>query len=167
MPHVAFDSSLDGEGLRIAVLVARWYPEVTDRLRAAALETLAAAGVADGDVVIVEVPGCFELPQAATWVARTGMADAIVALGCVLRGETPHFEYVAGQCAEGCMRAGQESGIPVTFGVITADTKDQAAARSEATAGGISTKGGNKGAEAADAAVRMAATYRRLEAWRR
>lgn len=65
------------------------------------------------------------------------------------------------------MRAGQESGIPVTFGVITADTKDQAAARSEATAGGISTKGGNKGAEAADAAVRMAATYRRLEAWRR
>ena len=167
MPHVAFDSSPDGAGLRIAVLVARWYPEVTDRLRDAALATLAAAKVRDDDVVVVEVPGCFELPQAATWVARAGMADGIVVLGCVLRGETPHFEYVAGQCAEGCMRAAQESGIPVAFGVITADTPAQAEARSGATTGGVSDKGGNKGAEAADAAVRMAATYRRLEAWRR
>jgi 6,7-dimethyl-8-ribityllumazine synthase len=167
MPHVAFDSSPDGAGLRIAVLVARWYPEVTDRLRDAALATLAAAHVRDDDVVVVDVPGCFELPQAAAWVARAGMADGIVALGCVLRGETPHFEYVAGQCAEGCMRAAQESGIPVAFGVITADTPEQAEARSQATAGGVSEKGGNKGTEAADAAVRMAATYRRLEAWRR
>lgn len=167
MPHAAFASQPDGEGLRVAVLVARWYPEVTDRLRDAALATLAASGVRDEDVVVVEVPGCFELPQAATWVARGEMADAVVALGCVLRGETPHFEYVAGQCAEGCMRAAQESGIPVAFGVITADTPAQAEARSQAPSGGVSDKGGNKGAEAADAAVRMASTYRRLEAWRR
>lgn len=167
MPHAAFDSTPDGEGLRIAVLVARWYAEVTDRLLDAALATLAEAGVRDDDVVVVEVPGCFELPQAATWMARAGLADGIVALGCVLRGETPHFEYVAGQCAQGCMRAAQESGIPVAFGVITADTREQAEARSKSAEGGISEKGGNKGAEAADAAVRMAATYRRLEAWRR
>lgn len=167
MPHAAFDSTPDGEGLRVAVLVARWYPEVTDRLRDAALETLAEAGVRDDDVVVVDVPGCFELPQAATWIARAGLADGIVALGCVLRGETPHFEYVAGECARGCMRAAQESGIPVAFGVITADTRKQAEARSQAAEGGVSAKGGNKGAEAADAAVRMAATYRRLEDWRR
>jgi len=167
MPHAAFESTPDGEGLRIAVLVARWYPEVTDRLREAALATLTEAHVKADDVVVIEVPGCFELPQAATWVARAGLADGIVALGCVLRGETPHFDYVAGQCAEGCMRAAQESGIPVAFGVITADTKAQAEARSQTAAGGVSEKGGNKGAEAADAAVRMAASYRRLEAWRR
>ena len=170
MPHVTFrseDGPPNGAGLRIAVLVARWYPEVTDRLREAALSTLAEAGVKDDDVIVVEVPGCFELPQAATWIARAALADGVVALGCVLRGETPHFEYVAGQCAEGCMRAAQESGIPVAFGVITADSRDQAEARSQDTGGGISTKGGNKGAEAADAAIRMAAIYRRLEDWRR
>ena len=119
-------------------------------------------------MVVVEVPGCFELPQAATWVARAGLADGIVALGCVLRGETPHFEYVAGQCAEGCMRAAQESGIPVAFGVITADTPRAGRGTvAGAWTGGVSEKGGNKGVEAADAVVRMAATYRRLEAWRR
>jgi len=167
MPHVTFESTPDGKGLRVAVLVARWYPEATDRLLGAALATLAAAGVAEDDVFVVEVPGAFELPQAAAWIANAGRADAVVALGCVLRGETPHFEYVAGQCAEGCMRAAQATGVPVAFGVITADTREQIEARSRPLAGGVSQKGGNKGAEAADAAVRMAAVYRRLEAWRR
>lgn len=163
MPTQTFESSADGQGLRIAVLVARWYPEVTDRLREGALATLTACGVRDDDIFVVEVPGAFELPQAAGWVARAGYADGVVALGCVLRGETPHFEYVAGACADGCMRASLETGIPVGFGVITADTKAQAEARSASSTGGISQKGGNKGEEAADAVVRLAASFRRLE----
>jgi 6,7-dimethyl-8-ribityllumazine synthase len=161
VPHVP--SEPNGSGLRIAVVVSRWYEDVTGRLREAALATLRGHGVAEDDVLLVDVPGAFELPQAALWIARAGLADAVVALGCVVRGETPHFEYVAGTCADGLMRAAQETGIPVTFGVITADTLDQAAARSGAATG----KGGNKGSEAADAAVRLAATYRALEARRR
>jgi 6,7-dimethyl-8-ribityllumazine synthase len=156
-------SDLHGSGLKIAVLVARWYPEVTDRLREGALGVLAKAGVADDDVLVVDVPGAFELPQAAQWVARAGLADAVVALGCVVRGETPHFEFVAGTCADGLMRAAQDTGIPVAFGVITADTREQAAARSGPATG----KGGNKGVEAAEAAVRLAATFRALERRRR
>jgi 6,7-dimethyl-8-ribityllumazine synthase len=152
-----------GSGLKVAVLVAKWHADVTARLAEAALATLAKAGVAEGDVFVVEVPGAFELPQAALYVARAGLADAIVAIGCVIRGETPHFAYVASSCAEGLLRAAQDTGIPVTMGVITADTKEQAAARSGATTG----KGGNKGVEAADAAVRLAATYRALDRRRR
>lgn len=166
MPHV-FESTAEGNGLKIAVLVALWYPEITDRLREGALATLAATGVNDDNVLVVEVPGAFELPQAAMWVARAGLVDGVVALGCVIRGETPHFEYVAGSSAEGCVRAAQETGIPVTFGVITADTREQADARSQVSKGGVSVKGGNKGVEAADAAVRLAATFRRLEDGRR
>jgi 6,7-dimethyl-8-ribityllumazine synthase len=155
--HVPSEPS--GSGLRIAVVVAGWNREVTDRLREGALATLRTHGVADADVLVVDVPGAFELPQAALWVARAGLADAVVALGCVVRGETPHFDYVARTCADGLMRAAQETGIPVTLGVITADTMEQAVARSGAATG----KGGNKGVEAADAAVRLAATYRALE----
>jgi 6,7-dimethyl-8-ribityllumazine synthase len=161
VPHVP--SEANGSGLRIAVVVSRWYEDVTGRLKEAALATLRTHGVAEGDVTVVEVPGAFELPQAALWVARAGLADAVVALGCVVRGETPHFEYVARTCADGLMRAAQETGIPVAFGVITADTLEQAAQRSGEATG----KGGNKGAEAADAAVRLAATYRTLEGRRR
>lgn len=163
MPHVSISSELDGQGLHVTLLVARWYPEVTDRLREGALHTLRAAGVAEKDITIVEVPGAYELAQAATWVTRAGMADAVVALGCVLRGETPHFEYIARAAADGCLRAAQDSGIPVAFGVITAGTKAQAEARAADVEGGISKKAGNKGVEAADAAVRLARTFRRLE----
>lgn len=163
MPTQTFESNANGKGLRICVLVARWYPEVTDRLRDGALQTLRALGVADDDVFVVEVPGAFELPQAAGWVARAGYADGVVALGCVLRGETPHFEYVAGAAADGCVRASLETGIPIGFGVITADTKAQAEARAAPSEGGVSQKGGNKGVEAADAVVRLADTFRRLE----
>jgi 6,7-dimethyl-8-ribityllumazine synthase len=163
MPTQTFESNANGKGLRICVLVARWYPEVTDRLRDGALQTLRALGVADDDVFVVEVPGAFELPQAAGWVARAGYADGVVALGCVLRGETPHFEYVAGAAADGCVRASLETGIPVGFGVITADTKAQAEARAAPSEGGVSRKGGNKGVEAADAVVRLADTFRRRE----
>lgn len=156
-------SELDGHGLHVTVLVARWYPDVTDRLRAGALQTLAQAGVSEQDIQVVEVPGAYELAQAATWITRAGLADAVVALGCVLRGETPHFDFIARAAADGCLRAAQDSGVPVTFGVITADTREQALARAADVEGGISKKGGNKGVEAADAAVRLARTFRQLE----
>lgn len=163
----------NGDGLKIGLLVAKWHGDITGRLLEAARKTLSAAGVRDADMLVMEIPGAYELPQAASWLARGEDVDAIVALGCVIRGETPHFDYVAGTCADGLMRVALDSGIPVTMGVITADTLEQANARSgepgaDATeSGGIGTKAGNKGVEAADAAVRMAASYRALETRRR
>ena len=157
----------NGDGLKIALLVAKWHGDITSRLLEAARKTLAAAGVRDADMLVMEIPGAYELPQAAAWLARGEDVDAIVALGCVVRGETPHFDYVAATCADGLMRVALDSGIPVTMGVITADTIEQAQARSGDDDGGISSKAGNKGVEAADAAVRMAASYRALETRRR
>jgi len=147
----------------VAVLTAQWHGEITARLEAAALATLAHAGVQEDDILLLTVPGAYELPQAASWVARAGDADAVIALGCVIRGETPHFDYVAGSCARGLLQVGLETGIPVTMGVITADTLAQAEARS-GNVGGTAVKGGNKGIEATQAAIRMAALYRGLEA---
>ncbi len=160
-------SNADGSGLRIAVLVARWHKDIVANLELAARATIRDAGVADEDVLLVEVPGAYELPQAASWLARAGDVDAIVALGCVIRGETPHFDFVAGECARGLTQVALDTGIPVTMGVITADTKEQADARSQIGDAAPGTKGGNKGVEAADAAVRMAASYRALEDRRR
>ncbi len=152
-------STPDGTGLRLAVLTALWRSDITARLQAAALETLYAAGVKEEDILVVEVPGAYELPQAAAWIAKGEDMDGILALGCVIRGETPHFDYVAAGCAEGLLRVGLDTGIPVGLGVITADTQAQA----EARAGDATGKGGNKGIEGADAVLRMAATYRALE----
>lgn len=145
--------------LRIALLVTTWYGELTDALAGAAIQTLVARGVEADHISRIDVPGAFELPQAAAWIARAGDADAIVALGCIVRGETPHFEYVARAATDGLGRVAVDTGIPVGFGVITADTIEQAQARSGPTSG----KGGNKGVEAADAALRMALIYRTLE----
>ena len=150
-----------GDGLRLALLVARWHPEITDRLLAGARATCTAAGVADKDVAVVEVPGSFELPLAALAAARSGRFDAVVTLGCVLRGETDHHEHIARECARGVMEAALATGVPVTFGVVTADTHEQALARSDAgKAAGA--KGGHKGVEATDAAIRLANVVRAL-----
>jgi 6,7-dimethyl-8-ribityllumazine synthase len=165
VPH-DLPSQLLGRGLRVGVLVTRWYPEIVARLKAAALETLAQAGVQDQDVLVLEVPGSYELPQAAGWLAREGWEgrplDALVALGCVLRGETPHFEHVCRATVDGLLRVALDTGLPVGLGVITADTRAQAEARSLPAVGSAPAKGGNKGHEAADAALRLASTRRRL-----
>jgi len=150
---------LDGRSQRIAVLVARWNPAITDRLREGALAVLAAAGVTD--VTVVEVPGTFELPQAAARLAPTGAFDAIVALGCVLKGETIHDRVIADACAQGLMDVAVATRVPVTFGVVTADTQAQAEARSDLSA--AAGKGGHKGKEAAEAAVRLVYALRTLE----
>jgi 6,7-dimethyl-8-ribityllumazine synthase len=146
---------LDGAGLRVAVVAARFNSHVTLRLLDGARRGLAACGVADRDVSEIWVPGAFEIPLAAKWLASSGDHDAVICLGCVIRGETAHFEHVAGQCAAGIMRVGLDTGIPTVFGVLTTDNLDQALARSE-DAGGH-----NVGEEAAAVAVEMVGIQRR------
>jgi 6,7-dimethyl-8-ribityllumazine synthase len=141
--------------LRIAVVVSRYNDFITDRLKAGAVEALAACGVADKDVIVVAVPGSFEIPMAARRAAETGRFDAVVCLGCLIRGETAHFEYIAAAASQGLMTASGATGIPMTFGILTTDSAEQALAR----AGSGPT---NKGWEAAVAAVEMADLFRRL-----
>lgn len=148
------EGTLDGAGLRVCVVVSRWNEFVTRRLLEGAERVLRERGLADGDVTVAWVPGAFELPTAAKWAAASGRYDAVVCLGAVIRGETAHFEYVAGGAAEGIRQAAQETGVPVIFGVLTVDTVEQALSR----AGG---KDGHKGEEAALAAIEMA-NLRRL-----
>lgn len=135
---------LDGAGLRVAIVVARFNSHVTLRLLDGARRGLAGAGVRDEDVTVTWVPGAFEIPVAAQ--AAAAHADAVICLGCVIRGETAHFEHVAGQAAAGIARVALDTGVPVGFGVLTTEDPAQA----EARAGG---KAGNKGAEAALAVV--------------
>lgn len=151
---------LDGAGLRVAIVAARFNSHVTVRLLAEARRALADAGVADDDVTLTWVPGAFEVPVVAQAWANSGRADAVICLGCVIRGETAHFDYVAGQCAEGIMRVGLDTGVPVVFGVLTTEDLDQALARSvvdDDVPGGH-----NVGADGARVAVEMSALLRTL-----
>jgi 6,7-dimethyl-8-ribityllumazine synthase len=143
------EGSADGRGLKIMVLDTGWNEFIVSRLAEGALATLRKHGVAEEDVTHVTVAGAFELPLAAKTAAETGRYDAIVALGCVIRGATPHFDYVAGEAAKGIARAGLDTGVPVIFGVLTTDTIEQAIERA-------GTKAGNKGAEAAAVAIETA-----------
>lgn len=136
--------------MRFAIVVSRWNDGYTSRLEAGAREPLGEA-----DVVTFVVPGAFELPLAAKTAAATGKFDAVIALGVVIRGDTPHFEYVAGQAAAGLMRASLDTGVPVMFGVITADTSEQAEARCQSG-------DDNKGYEAALSAIEMVAAVREI-----
>jgi len=140
----------DSTGLRIAVVCARFNDHVTVRLVEGVRRGLAAAGVADADVVEAWVPGAFEVPLTAKTFALSGTVDAVIGVGCVIRGDTAHFEHVAGQCAAGLQRAGLDTGVPCVFGVLTTEDLDQALARSEGP------DGHNVGAEAARTAVEMA-----------
>ena len=141
--------SMDGNGLRVGVVVARFNEFVTRQLLHGALETLERYGVRDSDVSVAWVPGSFELPVVAKTLAQTGRYDAIICLGAVIRGETDHYEMVAGQSAGGIASVGLETGVPAIFGVLTAENMDQAINR----AGG---KSGNIGSNAANAAVETA-----------
>src|SRR5688500_18065365 len=137
-------------GARFAVVAARFNEAITKRLLDGALRALAAGGVAESAVDVHWVPGAFELPQAAALLARSGRYAGVVCVGCVIRAQTPHFDFIAGQAAAGILRVGLDTGVPTTFGVITALTEAQAWER----AGGDV---GNRGAEAADAALEMVA----------
>lgn len=141
---------------RFLIVNGRFNDLITKALYSGAMETFAEAQVDPASVDTLWVPGCFELATVAARAAKSGKYAAIVCLGAVIRGETPHFDYVAGQAAAGLQRVGIETGVPVIFGVLTTDTIEQALSRS-----GV--KGGNKGADAAHAALAMAKTMRRLE----
>lgn len=138
----------------VLIIKSKWNGLITDALCKGAQETLEAQGVERVDTIAV--PGCFELPVTAVRAARSKRYDAIIALGCVIRGETPHFDYVAGEAARGLMNVSTEYGLPVVFGVLTTDNEQQALARA-----GL--KGGNKGCEAAHTAVEMIQTLSCIE----
>jgi 6,7-dimethyl-8-ribityllumazine synthase len=140
---------LDGQGLRVAIVVARFNEFVTRRLLEGAIETLERHGVRDEDISLAWVPGSFELPVVAKAFAQTAQYDAVICLGAVIRGETDHYEMVAGQASAGISAAGRETGVPTIFGVLTTDNMDQAINR----AGG---KSGNLGSNAAVAAIETA-----------
>jgi len=148
-------AGLDGRGMRIAVVAGRFNDHVTKPLLEGALVALDECGVAPSDVAVHWVPGAFEVPLVARRLAGSGTVDAVVCLGAVIRGDTAHFDYVAGPCAYGVARAALDTGVPVIFGVLTTDNVDQALDR----AGGCE---GNKGAEAAATAVEMVALLRTL-----
>jgi len=146
--------------MKIALVVSRYHAFVTDRLEAGARAALREAGLADRDIETFAVPGAYELAQAAQLVAASGGWQAVVCLGCLIRGETPHFDYIAQAAAQGIMRAAQATGVPVTFGVLTTATAEEALARAgDGTA--------NKGREAALAGLEMAGLYDRIGRRRR
>jgi 6,7-dimethyl-8-ribityllumazine synthase len=150
-----YEGTLDASGMRLAVVAARFNGDVTKLLLEGALDELADRGVESDAVQVAWVPGAFEIPLAAKHLAESGELDAVICVGAVIRGDTAHFDYVAGECAAGVSRVGLDTGIPVSFGVLTTDDLDQALAR----AGGAE---GNKGAEAAATAVEMVDLLRKL-----
>ncbi len=151
------EGDLQVRGARFALLVTRFNSFVVDSLLEGALDTLRRHGAEEGDLHVVRVPGAFEMPLVAARLAKTGDYDAIVALGAVIRGGTPHFEYVAGECTKGLAGVSMQHDIPVGFGVLTVDTIEQAIERA-------GTKAGNKGAEAALSAIEMVNVLRNLDA---
>lgn len=154
----ALPPTLDGAGMRIAVVAARFNSHVTLRLLEGVRRGLAAAGVEPADVIECWVPGAFELPLAAKAHAETGRFDAVICVGCVIRGETTHYELVSEQAAAGIQRAQLDTGVPMLFGALTTENLAQALARSEDSGGH------NVGEEAASAAVEMAMLVRSIRA---
>ena len=147
---------LAARDLRFAIVASRFNDLIVDSLIRGAVDALLRHGASEKQVEIIRVPGAFDLPFVVKRVAASKRYDAVVALGAVIRGATPHFEYVAGQCAAGLARASEESGVPVAFGVLTTETIEQALERA-------GTKAGNKGADAALSALELASLLRRLD----
>lgn len=150
-----YEGSTHGEGLRLAIVISRFNEAICKRLEDGAIRALKACHVGDDSVDIVKVPGAFEIPLVARKLAASKGYDAVICLGAVIRGETPHFDYVAGETARGITNAAADTGIPMIFGVLTTDTVEQAIARSADDAD-------NKGAQAVLAAVEMATLMKTL-----
>ncbi len=155
MPKV-HEGKLNAQGKRFALVVSRFNDLVTTRLLDGALDCLQRHGAADEDIEVAWVPGAFELPIVAQKMAQTGRFDVVTCLGCIVRSDTPHFDYVAGESSKGIARVGLDTGVPITFGVITADTVDQAVQRA-----GV--KSGNRGWDAGMNAVEMASLVAAIE----
>ena len=146
--------------MRIAIVVARFNDFITERLLEGAMAALADAGVSGDSVEVVRVPGSFEVPMAAQRIAETGQVDAVVCLGCLIRGATPHFEYIASACAHGITAAAATTGVPMAFGVLTTNSVEEAFER-------VAPGPAHKGREAAEAALEMARLFTRLGDGRR
>ena len=150
-----FEGHLTAAGLRFAIIVSRFNSFITERLHQGAMDALVRSGADSSLVDVVKVPGAWEMSLVSAEVARQHRYDAVICLGCVIRGETPHFDYVAGEAAKGVAHAAIETGVPVAFGVLTTNTLEQAIDRAGA-------KGGNKGFDAAMTAIEMANLLRTL-----
>lgn len=149
------EGNLVGTGLRIGIVVSRFNEFITSKLLSGAEDALKRHGVNEEDVTVAWVPGAFEIPPVAKKLAVSGEFDAVITLGTVIRGSTPHFDYVSNEVSKGVAAAGMESGVPVIFGVLTTDTIEQAIERA-------GTKAGNKGWDAAVSAIEMANLYKQL-----
>ena len=150
------EGDFNARGLRFGIVASRFNDFIVDRLLAAAVDTLTKHGVAVSDIEVVRVPGAFETPLAIKRLAASRRYNALIALGCVIRGATPHFDYVAGEASRGVANVSLAHEIPIGFGILTVDTIEQAVERA-------GTKGGNKGADAALAAIQMATALRQME----
>lgn len=157
MAHKVTQGNLDAKGLKFAILVTRFNSLITDRLLAGALDALARTGCRDDDIEIVKAPGSWELPVIARELAAQKKYDAIICLSAVIRGDTPHFDYIASEASKGLAQTSLEFGVPVAFGVLTCETLEQAIDRAGA-------KSGNKGYDAAMTAVEMGNLMRQLRA---
>jgi len=155
MPKV-IEGKLNAQGLKFGIVVSRFNDFICERLLSGALDVLTRNGAADGDIEVFKVPGAFEIPQAARKMALAKKYDAVICLGAVIRGATPHFDYIAAEVSKGIAMIGLESEIPVTFGVLTTDNLEQAIERA-------GSKAGNKGWDAALSAVEMANLYREMK----
>jgi len=153
--HNIIEGEHELENARIGIVASRFNSFVVDRLLTACLETLKAVGLKDDDLIVVRVPGAFEIPLAVQRLIKAGDCEAVIALGAVIRGETPHFEYIATECSHGLARTALDYDTPVIFGVLTADTSEQAMDRA-------GTEESNKGVEAARAAIEMINVMRSL-----
>lgn len=155
MQPVTHQGRLNAEGFRFAIISSRWNDFLTSRLVEGALDALERLGASGQGVEVFKVPGSFEIPLLARKVAGSGKFDAVICCGTIIRGQTPHFEYIAGEVTKGIAHAGMESGVPVLYGIVTADTLEQAIDRA-----GV--KAGNKGFEAAMSAVELVNLYREV-----
>ncbi|MTI64269.1 6,7-dimethyl-8-ribityllumazine synthase [Methylophaga sp.] len=152
-----FSGDFSAKGIRVGIVAGRFNDFVVDNLIAGAIDCLVRHGVSESDIELARVPGAVEIPLAVQRMGRTGKYDAIIALGAVIRGGTPHFEYVAGECSKGLGQLALQLDMPVSFGVLTVDTIEQAIERA-------GTKAGNKGAEAAMGVIEMVNVLRQIEA---
>jgi 6,7-dimethyl-8-ribityllumazine synthase len=150
---VTHQGRLNAEGFRFALIASRWNDFITSRLVEGALDALERLGAGENSVELYKVPGSFEIPLLALKIAESGKFDAVICLGAIIRGQTPHFDYIAGEVTKGIGQAGMQTGVPVVYGIVTADTLEQAIDRAGA-------KQGNKGFEAAMSAVELVNLYK-------
>ena len=150
-----FEGTLQAEGKKFGIVLARFNAFIAERLLDGALDTLIRSGAKDDDIEVARVPGAYEIPLVALKMAKSGRYDAVICLGAVIRGATPHFDFVANEAAKGIAQASMETGVPLLFGVLTTDTIEQAIERA-------GSKAGNKGSECASAAVEMVNLLKQL-----